>query len=217
MIKSKNQVALFILAVPIVIFFLIWWNQETQPKPKSDFDTVIVKINSFDATKGNNEAMMELIEYSDFQCPACGYYYPFIKNITQEFSGQLLFSYRHFPLSQHLNANIAARAAESAGKQNKFWEMHDLIFENQNSWSNNKQVRELLIGYAEIIGLDINKFNTDIDSQEIKDKVSSDYKGGVKIGINSTPTFFLNGKKLDPNETNPQILKEKIHALVQAQ
>ncbi|PIR42053.1 MAG: hypothetical protein COV30_00435, partial [Candidatus Yanofskybacteria bacterium CG10_big_fil_rev_8_21_14_0_10_37_15] len=101
--------------------------------------------------------------------------------------------------------------------QNKFWEMHDLIFENQNSWSNNKQVRELLIGYAEIIGLDINKFNTDIDSQEIKDKVSSDYKGGVKIGINSTPTFFLNGKKLDPNETNPQILKEKIHALVQAQ
>ncbi len=161
-------------------------------------------ISLDDSRKGNIESSVVLVEYSDFQCPACGAYFPLLKALVEEFGSEIQFVYRHFPLAQHQHAELAGRAAEAAGKQGKFWEMHDLIFENQRSWSNLRNAEEAFSQYAEQIGLDMEKFQADLDSQEVKEKVRRDYSGGLSSGVNSTPTFFLNGVKLQ----NPRSYEE---------
>lgn len=153
-------------------------------------------ISQNDNFKGNIESSVVLVEYSDFQCPACGAYFPLLKALVEEFGSEIQFVYRHFPLAQHQHAELAGRAAEAAGKQGKFWEMHDLIFENQRSWSNLRNAEEAFSQYAGQIGLDMEKFQADLDSQEVKERVRRDYSGGLSSGVNSTPTFFLNGVKL---------------------
>ncbi len=108
--------------------------------------------------------------------------------------------YRNFPLSQHANAMLAAQAAEAAGKQGKFWEMHDKIFEGQDAWASqsNTDAQNTFVLYAQSLNLNINQFKKDLDLAEIKAKIEGDYQGGIKSGINATPTFFLNGEKLPP-------------------
>ncbi len=153
----------------------------------------------FDAdwVKGNREAKIILIEYSDFQCSACTNYVPIIKQLIQEFGEEIGFVYRHFPLKQaHYNAELAAWAAEAAGKQDKFWEMHNMLFEKQDEWENGRNAEEYFMEYAESLNLNIEQFKEDINSKEIKNKVENDYQSGLRSGINSTPTFFLNGEKI---------------------
>ncbi|MEK7193079.1 MAG: thioredoxin domain-containing protein [Patescibacteria group bacterium] len=166
-----------------------------------------------DWTVGNPEATVSLVEYSDFQCPACGAYYPLIQTITEEFKDQVKFTYRNFPLRQiHINADLAARSAEAAGLQGKFWEMHDLLFENQSDWSTSSEVGSLIDGYAKEIGLDLAQFKSDVESKEVADKVEKDYQSGVASKVSGTPTFFLNGKKIENPQSYDQfkavILKE---------
>ena len=144
------------------------------------------------------EAKIVLIEYSDFQCPACRSYYPMVKKLSQEFPN-LSVVYRHFPLPQHTNARPAAQAAEAAGQQGKFWEMHDVLFDNQQNWAESRTSQETFLGYALAFGLDIEKFKTDYDSSETKTKIEKDYQSGGR-DINGTPTFFVNDKKIQ----NPQ-------------
>lgn len=172
----------------------------------------ISAINDNENVKGNKEASATLIEYSDFQCPACGAYYPILKKVAEDMGSQVQFAYRHFPLPQHKNAKLAATVAEAAGKQGKFWEMHDLIFQNQSDWSEEKNAAIIFAKYAQDLGLDLAKFQTDIASEEIKAKIENDSKSGVKAGVNSTPSFFLNGKKLD----NPRNYDEFKNAILQA-
>lgn len=158
---------------------------------------LIGAVSSSDNVKGSRESKVVLVEYSDFQCPACAAYYPLVKEAAKEFGGEAQFVYRHFPLSQiHGNAELAARAAEAAGKQGRFWDMHDMIFEKQSEWALEKNARELFTHYAESLGLDLERFGQDIDSSEVAAKVSDDYQGGLNSRVNSTPTFFLNGQKL---------------------
>ena len=149
-----------------------------------------------DQIKGNPNAKVALVEYSDFECPACAMYYPIIKQLNEEFGNDMKFIYRHFPLAQHKNAESTAYVAEAAGIQDKFWEMHDLIFENQDEWSVSDNSEDLFIAYAESIGLNIDKFNVDKNSEEVKTKVAEDYESGVRSKINATPTFYLNNKKV---------------------
>jgi protein-disulfide isomerase len=144
------------------------------------------------------DAKVTLIEYSDFECPACGAYYPFVKQLAQEFKN-LSIVYRHFPLPQHANARVAAQAAEAAGKQGKFWEMHNLLFDNQDIWSRSSFAAETFNAYAQTLSLDIEKFKADFNSSETKTKIEADYQGGSSA-IDGTPTFFLNDKKIQ----NPQ-------------
>ncbi len=137
-----------------------------------------------------------LIEYSDFQCPACGAYYPVVKKLLEKYKQDIKFVYRHFPLPQHKNARIAAYAAEAAGQQSKFFEMHDLLFKNQAEWSENLNAREIFNRYAKDLGLNIVRFTADVDNVEVTSIVSDQSASGLSLGVNSTPTFFLNGKKL---------------------
>ncbi|MDP2696359.1 MAG: thioredoxin domain-containing protein [bacterium] len=166
-----------------------------------------------DWVKGNAVASVTLIEYSDFQCPACGTYYSLVQQLNEEFGDRIQFVYRHFPLRQiHANAELAARAAEAAGRQGKFWEMHDLIFENQRSWSDQSSAEDVFVSYAETLELNIKQFRSDIDDGEIKGKVSDDYSSGIRSGVDSTPTFFLNGVKIQ----NPRAYEEFRNVIEQA-
>ena len=158
---------------------------------------VAPEVSEIDRTKGPKDAKAVLIEYSDFQCPACASFFPAVEELNEELSGELLFVYRHFPLPQHKNAELTAYAAEAAGLQGKFFEMHDEIFKNQNEWAEEKDAKEFLKKYAQAVGLDVEKFLKDLDSREVKDKVSADISGALRAKVNATPTFFLNGKKVE--------------------
>lgn len=192
-----------LFTILIVIGALIWGLAQFSNKSSTEQATSSVNtISVSDQIKGNRGAKVILVEYSDFQCPTCAAYHSVLKQVTEEFGRDLAFVYRHFPLSQiHQNSELAARAAEAAGRQGKFWEMHDIIFEKQREWSGEKKAEEFFKRYVESLGLNAKQFETDIASKEVKDKVNSDYQDGVRFGVNATPTFFLNGEKLQNPRT----------------
>ena len=152
-----------------------------------------------DATIAGNfeKGKAVLVEYADFQCPACGLYYPLVKQLKEEFGDKMELTYKHFPLrSIHKNADLAARASEAALLQGKFWEMHSMLYEKQSEWSNSDQALSLFTAYAMSIGIDRTRFMADVESDVVKDKVNRDYQDGLGLRVNGTPTFFLNGKKI---------------------
>lgn len=178
-----------ILILALVVFGL---SRLTNKAPAGPVGTPAT-VTERDWIKGNREARVTLIEYSDFQCPACGAAFPAVQEIMRELGDRVRFVYRHFPLPQHKQAKLAAAAAEAAGKQNKFWEMHDRLFERQREWSDQGGARELFLGYARDLGLDLNKFPAELDAAEADDKIRADQESGWGAGVNATPTFFLNG------------------------
>ena len=149
-------------------------------------------VNSNDHHLGNVDATITLVEYGDFQCPYCKRAHPLIKRLLKEKNNDLHFVFRNFPLQEiHPNAYTAAITAEAAGKQDKFWEMHDLIFENQDKLST-----KFLMSLAENIGLDMKQFAEDSKSNMLQSKIETDFESGIRSGVNGTPTFFINGNKL---------------------
>jgi protein-disulfide isomerase len=154
--------------------------------------TLKLAVNANDHHLGNVNAAITLVEYGDFQCPHCRHAHPLIKRLLKERSNDLHFVFRNFPLSEvHPQAYTAAVTAETAGKQDKFWEMHDLIFENQD-----KLNTKFLLSLAENIGLDMRQFAKDFKSEELQSKIETDFESGIRSGVNGTPTFFLNASKL---------------------
>ncbi|WP_434980225.1 DsbA family protein [Daejeonia sp. YH14] len=154
--------------------------------------TLHPSVNKNDHFLGDPEkAKVVLTEYGDYQCPSCGEAYPIVKNLQEYFGEDLLFVFRNFPLTEiHPNAFHAALAAEAAGKQNKFWEMHDILYENQSRLD-----LEALEYYAEEIGLNINAFRRYLRSKTLQDKVENDIESGLRSGVNGTPSFYINNEK----------------------
>lgn len=150
-----------------------------------------------------------MIEFGDYQCPHCGRAYPIIKSIQQKLGDQLKFVFRNFTLAEvHPNATNAAVAAEAASSQNKFWEMHDLLYENQQHLTDG-----FLVEYADKINLDIKQFKSDFEAPQYVEKVENDFESGVRSGVNGTPSFFINGEKYDDSwdeETLLTYLQEMI-------
>lgn len=198
-VKEKRTKQIMFWALGVIVVFGAIFSIAILINTPTDNNTTktTTSITDTDWTHGSETAIVTLIEYSDFQCPACKSYHKIIKQLISEFESDIYFAYRHFPLEQiHQNASLAARAAEAAGKQSKFWEMNDIIFENQKEWSNQNNAENTFAKYAETLNLNLEQFKIDINSKEVKNKVKSDYNGGVSLGVNSTPSFFLNGKKL---------------------
>jgi protein-disulfide isomerase len=149
---------------------------------------LIPEVNSGDHYHGNVNAKITLVEFGDFECPYCGRAHPLIKRLLKEKGKELHFVFRNFPLREiHPNAYAAALAAEAAGKQGKYWEMHDLIFENQDKLSDS-----FLLSLAENLDLDLKQFAKDLKSEEIENKIEMDFESGIRSGVNGTPAFFLN-------------------------
>jgi len=158
-------------------------------------------LSSTDRMQGNASAKVVLVEYGDYQCPACAFYEKFTSELVKEFKDDMVFVYRHFPLRNiHMNADLSARVAEAAGAQGKYWEMHELLYKNQKSWERAGNAKEIFTRYAISLGLEKVQFERDIESDVFKAKVQADYESGVRANVQGTPTFFLNGKKIE----NPQ-------------
>ncbi len=175
------------------------------------------ELQADDHVRGNKSAKVILIEYGDFQCPACGSYFPILKELEKTHGDKVAFVFRHYPIiSIHPNAFSASRAAESASNQDKFWEMHDRLYQTQQVWgrvSTNQQ--SLFEGYAKDLGLEMTKFKQDYVSDATADRINRDVSSAAQFNITSTPTFILNGKKIEnPNgkEAFAKLLDEALKA-----
>ena len=155
-----------------------------------------------DHVLGAPDARIMLVEYGDYECPYCGQVHPIVSALQRELGEDLCVAFRHFPMGQaHPHATRAAQAAEAAGLQGRFWEMHDLLFENQD-----RLEEPYLRRYAERLGLDLHRFDRDIESEEVAAKVRSDFLSGARSGVNGTPTFFVNGERYDGSWALPEFL-----------
>lgn len=196
LLRNKAFIGI-VLATLLLLFggvYLFSRGGSSPTNEKKINETLLVPAGEYKYT--NKETPLTLVEFGDYQCPACGSYHPVVKQLLSDYSDKLNFVFRNFPLSQHQNALISSYAAEAAGLQGKYWEMHNKIYETQNTWSTSSDAKSIFDGYAKELGLDLTKFNTDITSATVKDKVQKDVSDGNAIGINSTPTFFLNGVQI---------------------
>jgi len=156
-------------------------------------EQLTVPVNESDHTQGAHTAAITLVEYGDYECPSCGQAYPIVKELQQRLGHQLRFVFRNFPLtSAHPRAEPAAEAAEAADSQGKFWAMHDMLFENQDALD-----EESLLRYAAALGLNEAEFISELESHTHAPRVRRDFMGGVRSGVNGTPTFFINGIRHD--------------------
>jgi protein-disulfide isomerase len=152
-----------------------------------------IPVSKTDHSEGPDKAPLILVKYGDYECPYCGQAFPIVKRIQKFFKGDLKFVFRNFPLATaHPNAMAAAAAAEAAGLQGKFWEMHDLLYQNQENLDG-----ESLLKYGEKLKLDMKKYKNDMAGQEVADRIAADFDGGVRSGVNGTPSFFINGARFD--------------------
>jgi protein-disulfide isomerase len=152
--------------------------------------------------EGQGKAGVTLVEYGDYECPFCGQYYPIVKQVQAEFNQQITFQFRNFPLTSiHPNAFAGARAAEAAGLQNKFWEMHDLLYEQQTQWSTGSNPTPSFNQYAQALGLNVTQFKADYASTKVNNLINADMAAGTKLNVNATPTFYLDGKQINVGES----------------
>jgi protein-disulfide isomerase len=159
----------------------------------SESATLTPPVSERDHTEGPADARVTLVEFGDYQCPYCGAAYPVIKRLQKLFGKKLRFVFRNFPLTQaHPYALIAAEAAEAAGLQGKFWEMHDLIYDHQADLD-----PDILPAWAEEVGLDLMEFGTAIKQGNITKRIKEDRSSGIRSGVNGTPSFFINGARYD--------------------
>jgi protein-disulfide isomerase len=163
--------------------------------------------------KGGATAKLTLEEFSDFQCPACGGLAPGLRNVIKDYGDNVRLVFRNFPLAMHRYAFQAARAAEAAGLQGKFWEMHDMLYDNQKEWSDSMEPRVQFDSYATRLGLDVQKFKADMERPDITERVKADYARGMSLGVKGTPTIYLNGRELLPGRlVTEQDLRREIDA-----
>lgn len=205
--KSDTKVFLGIIAVTIVIivgavFFINQKPSTPSGNPLKQDNAILVRPDSYKIS--TSAATITLVEFGDFQCPACGAYFPIVKQVISEFHSQLTFVVRNFPLTQHQFGGLAAKAAESAGKQGKYWEMYDVLYEKQKEWSASSNAQNVFVEYAKDLGLNVDKWKKDLSDSDIQKKIDRDIQDGNSVGVNSTPTFFLDGEKIE----NPASIEE---------
>lgn len=188
-----------ILTIVVVAFIGLFFITK-KDSPKVTLDSDPKTVSETDHVRGDKNSPVTLIEYGDFQCSACGSYFSIIKSLESKYEGKVKFVFRHFPItSSHPNAFAASRAAEAAGNQGKFFEMHDKLFETQSLWSQTRENQQSLFeSYAKELKLDMTKFTADYKSNQVADRINYDLESGRQaFSINSTPTFILNGEKIE--------------------
>lgn len=200
------------IVIVIILFFagLIWLGSQ---QDKGSVAPTTDAVTATDHVTGNPDGPVTLIEYADYQCPACGAYYPVTKQLLATYGDHLRLVYRNFPLiTVHKNALTAAYAAEAADLQGKFWEYHDHLFETQNTWSTLDDPTETFIGYATDLGLNADQFRSDMQSKSVKDRVAADMRSGNNAKVTGTPTFYLDGQLLKENPRGFQPFSDVIQA-----
>jgi len=189
---SKQFLAILAVIIIVLIGVFALTGNKSSNNSKSSGGTPTSHV------EGEGKSDVTLVEYGDYECPYCEEYYPIVKQVQTEFNDQITFQFRNFPLTSiHQNAFAGARAAEAAGLQNKFWQMHDLLYENQNQWAQASNPTQYFNQYAQQIGLNVTQFKKDYSSTKVNDLINADMAAGNKLGINATPTFLLDGKQIN--------------------
>jgi protein-disulfide isomerase len=187
-----------ILAVIAVILVGVFWftNNNKANAPSSSSQPT-------QHTEGKGTSNVTLVEYGDYECPYCGQYYPVVKQVVAYYGDKITFQFRNLPLTQiHPNAYAGARAAEAASLQGKFWQMHDLLYTNQNDWVNSSDPTTVFDSYAQQLGLNVTQFKQDYASEKVNNFINADVSAFGKTGAQeATPAFFLDGKQVQPSET----------------
>jgi protein-disulfide isomerase len=189
----------FVVVIALIVWGLIDANNKAAGITNSSAQVTLNNpVTSSDWTTGSSTAPVTLVEYGDFQCPSCGAFYPVVKQLlAAEGPSRVYFAFRNFPLPQHPNAMIAAEAAGAAGLQGQFWAMHDMLYANQNDWVNLPDPTSVFEGYAAKIGINTAQFLTDLKSPDVYNRVISDLKQAEQNNLDYTPTFFVNGVRID--------------------
>ena len=205
-------IALALIGALVVVLVLLRSAQRSSTSNNATPDPSIPAGAEPPHVRGNPNAPVTLEEFADFQCPSCGAYYPELKKIEAEFGDRLRVIFRERPLvPTHEHALIAAQAAEAAGAQGRFWEMHDKLYENQKAWSEVKDVVPLFVDYAKQIGLDPDRFMRDLNGEVVAARIFQDGKRAHALGIDATPTFFVNGSEAKGESWKPDGLRAMIN------
>src|SRR6266513_5384522 len=192
---------------------LLYRAKREQLKNIPESESVLAKTNTDSAhIRGNPDAPVTLEEFGDFQCPPCGKFSEFVEELLKEYNSRLRLVFRNFPLSGHEHAREAALAAEAAGLHGKFWEMHDTLYREQETWTKAPNVRELFESYAGTIGLDVDQFKKDMGGDKARERVDSDRALADFLGVKATPTLFINNRPVDPKDKNPEGVRAAINA-----
>ncbi|KND51836.1 MAG: Periplasmic thiol:disulfide interchange protein DsbA [Parcubacteria bacterium C7867-001] len=211
---KMNSTAWWVIGVLVVAGGLIFLSNmlRTASTPSTEEASEVLTLVADDHKKGAEDGKVVLVEYLDFECEACGAYYPVVKQMEEEFGNRVTFVARYFPLQGHRNGMTAALAAEAAGRQGKFWEMHDLMYTRQKDWGE-KQVStpEVFEEYAQELGLNMEQFKTDVASASVKERVERNLNQAIELKLQGTPSFFLQGKKI-ANPQSPEAFKALIRA-----
>lgn len=196
--SRQNTVKWIIIGISAVLF-LVFFTFLVIVSKKNTQQAVNAKLTNSGWSKGAENPKVTLVEFSDFQCPACKAYEPSIEQAMADFKGKIKLVYKHFPLPSHKNGMSAAKAAEAAGVQGKFWEMHDLLFQKQEEWGllDAASANDKFLSYAVSLNLDQDKFKADLDNKELEAKIKQQQNEGIELGVNSTPTFYINDQKTD--------------------
>lgn len=207
----SKRFLIVLVAVAVVFGGIFWLTRNKANAPSTSNGSGKAQATEHIRNKGSTGVV--LLEYGDFQCPACGAFYPIIKQLETNYGSKVSFQFRHFPLTNiHQNALAGARAAEAAGKQGKFFEMHDILYQENgtyydaqqqgktyNTWINSSNPLIYFADYATQLSINVDKFRADFASSEINDIINADIQAGQAIGTSATPTFVLDGKKLEQN------------------
>lgn len=200
--KNKKPVIVIAILVAIIAVFLLLegMNKTTNKKSvgMSDDKASLLQVQENDWVTGNPNAKITVIEYLDFECEACGAYYPITTQIKEEYKDSIRFVVRYFPLPGHQNSKTSAYAVEAAGRQGKFWEMYDVVFSKQAEWGEQQSPNQVQFEkYALEAGLDIEQWKKDVTSSDVKMRVNNSYKEAVELDLQGTPSFFLNGNRIE--------------------
>ena len=197
-----NKIIIGVVAVLVLGFGILFFTGDVSNTGTQETLTTWTNI------QGATTSKIQIVEYADFQCPACGFMHEIIKELQIKYPNQIALTFKNFPLINiHRNALLAAKTAEAAGKQGKYFEMLDILFETQKDWSVLPNPKEKFTEFAKTLALNLEQFETDINSKEIADKIKADIKEGTKANVKGTPTLFVNGTQVNNGNLEMEIKK----------
>jgi len=197
--KTKPFIVI-VVAVAMAAGIAVYWSRQSSASGESAANAAPLAVNAGGGhIRGKAEAPLTLVEFGDYECPSCGYYYPMVEEVLRRYPDKVKLEFHHYPLIQmHQHALAAAMAAESASEQGKFWEMHDKLYQHQSQWARDPNPEAQFLAFAAEIGLDANKFMRGMKSPDNERRILEDIQRGSNAKVEGTPTFFINGVSLNP-------------------
>jgi protein-disulfide isomerase len=205
-----------LLALGVAAGAAVFLSRGNPEQPVANSTPSHVDIKAGTHVRGSQNAQLTLVEFGDYECPSCGAWHPFVKELLARYPDKLRLDFHHYPLvGVHPNAMAGALAAEAAGEQGKFWEMHDALFEHQREWGESPNPKPIILNLASRIGLDVNRFEQSLASPAVQSRILQDVSKAQDLHVEATPTFFLNGEQIHPKlsmEELVQLIEAHLHS-----